>query len=629
MKDSKHTHTPPAASSSTPQGEQKPIHQPVIEESAVPGQPHPSLRYRPWYLRPLLVPAFWVLLLSLCAGLYVHMALEPQWQEQKTVYQVEADATGQLSYLYKGKRKTIDQVIDYHMSPLRQEALETLGSTRPADSHWVKETIVVDGNPQIQYAQLDAKFHFGWWSLLPAALAIALALLTKEPLTALLGGIVAGALMLGKFDLTDAVLIPSLASRNAATVLLLYLWLLGGLMGVWSRTGAAQAFAEFMTRHFVSGPRSAKLVAWLLGIIFFQGGSMSTVLVGTTVKPLADKEKISHEEMSYIVDSTASPIASVLAFNAWPAYIQALIFIPGVAFLSTEADRLAFFFSSIPFSFYGILAVLGTLLLSLDITRFSGRGIRQAHQRARTTGQLDAPTAKPLSAKELHTSRIPRGYQPHVLEFFIPLFLLIGTAIGTFFLYGSPQVNWAFGFALLSAAMIALFKGMTLGNLIQGFGDGLKGVVVASVILLLAITVGGISKEVGGGLFLVDLLGTQIPFWLLPVSLQLLTMVTAFSTGTSWGTYAITFPLAMPLAWAIAQSQGLAHPEVFMSICFAAVLNGSVYGDQCSPISDTTILSAMTTGCDLIDHVKTQIVPASFAAGLAAVLWTLSAWWLT
>ncbi|MBL4674039.1 MAG: hypothetical protein JKX81_17385, partial [Arenicella sp.] len=106
--------------------------------------------------------------------------------------------------------------------------------------------------------------------------------------------------------------------------------------------------------------------------------------------------------------------------------------------------------------------------------------------------------------------------------------------------------------------------------------------------------------------------------------LQLITMVTAFSTGTSWGTYAIAFPLAMPLAWAVAQSQGLANPEVFMMVCFATVLNGSVYGDQCSPISDTTVISAMTTGCDLVDHVKTQMIPASLAAMVAGLLWTFT-----
>jgi Na+/H+ antiporter NhaC len=337
---------------------------------------------------------------------------------------------------------------------------------------------------------------------------------------------------------------------------------------------------------------------------------------------LADKNNISHEEMSYIVDSTASPIASVLAFNAWPAYVQAFIYIPGVAFLATEADRISFFFKIIPFSFYGIFAVLGTLLLSLDVTRFSGSGLRAAHKRARETGKLDAPGASPLSSRELHASNVPDGYSPNVLEFFVPLALLIGIAVGTFVVRGSPQVNWAFATALLVSALVALFKGMSLGNVIEGFGDGLKGVVVASVILMLALTIGTISQQAGGGLYLVELLGQRIPFWILPVCLQVLTMIIAFSTGTSWGTYAIAFPLALPLAWAIAQSQGLENPVLFMSVCFAAVLNGSVYGDQCSPISDTTILSSMTTGCDLMDHVKTQIVPASYAAVVAGMLWT-------
>ena len=135
-------------------------------------------------------------------------------------------------------------------------------------------------------------------------------------------------------------------------------------MGIWCRTGAAEAFAEFMTKKFVRGPISAKLVSWSLGVIFFQGGTISTVLVGTTVKPISDKQKISHEELSYIVDSTASPIASLLAFNAWPGYIQSFIFVSGVSWLATESDRIAFFFISIPLCFYAMFAVLGTFLLS-------------------------------------------------------------------------------------------------------------------------------------------------------------------------------------------------------------------------------------------------------------------------
>ncbi len=307
---------------------------------------------------------------------------------------------------------------------------------------------------------------------------------------------------------------------------------------------------------------------------------------------------------------------------AWPAYVQALIFVPGVTFLATESDRLAFFFSSIPFSFYGIFAVLGTLLLSLNITKFSGKRIKQAHIRAATTGELDAPGARPLSAKELQTVAIPTNYKPNMLEFVVPLACLITIAVGTFIALGSPKVIWAFTAALLLSGSIALIKGMQLNDLVDGFSTGLKGVVLASVILMLAVIIGSISKQIGGGLYLVSLLAEQLPFWLLPLTLQLITMIIAFSTGTSWGTYAIAFPLAMPLGWEISQVQALANPELYLMVCFATVLNGSIYGDQCSPISDTTVLSAMTTGCDLMDHVKSQIVPASLAAALAAALWT-------
>ena len=559
--------------------------------------------------------------LSLFTGIYVDNYVQPQWQEQEYVYDTYTNSDRELVYKYKGREIAIHDPIPYASSPLNQAALDNSPASPSIEQQWVRQD---DG----QVVLLKPGFHFGLWSMLPALVAIALSLLTREPITALLGGIVVGAIMLGRYDITDKVLQPSLATDSAAFILLLYLWLLGGLMGVWSKTGAAQAFADYMSANFVKGPRSAKLVTWLLGVIFFQGGTVSTVLVGTTVKPLADKAKVSHEEMSYIVDSTASPIASVLAFNAWPAYIQALIFVPGVAFLATEADRVSFFFSSIPFSFYGILAVIGTLLLSLNITTFSGKAIRTAKARAEHSGELDAPGAHPMSAKEMHTPTVPADYAPRAFEFILPLTVLISIAIGTFIAFGSPKVNWAFGSALLLSCAIALGKGMSLHQLIDGVGNGFKGVVVASVVLMLAITIGGLSKEIGGGLYLIELLGQGLPFWALPVLLQLLTMIIAFSTGTSWGTYAIVFPLAMPLAWVVAETQGLANPEVYMAIFFATVLNGSVYGDQCSPISDTTILSSMTTGCDLMDHVKSQIFPATLAASLAAILWTLSALFL-
>ncbi|GAA6182791.1 Na+/H+ antiporter NhaC family protein [Aliiglaciecola sp. 2_MG-2023] len=563
---------------------------------------------------------FLCIILGLIGALYVNLYVSATWVESRIQYQTYLTEQGEWAYVKQGNEQIISDVTPYELSPLAQHKLNLLTSEPEIKEQWVVISDVGQ-NPIL----LRADYHFKVWSLLPAFIAIALCLISREPLLALFSGIVVGAFMLGKFDISQEVLIPNMATTDAASILILYLWLLGGLMGIWSKTGAAQAFAEMMSERFVTGPRSAKLVTWMLGVLFFQGGTMSTVLVGTTVKPMADKANVSHEELSYVVDSTASPIAAVIAFNAWPAYIQAFIFVPGVAFLATEADRIAFFFSSIPFSFYGIFAVIGTLLLSLEFTVFSGAPIRKAISRARLTGQLDAPDAAPISAKELQETSVPEGYNPHWIEFVFPLVSLIGIAVVTFIFTGTPQIHWAFGGALLIAVLFALGKGMQIREMLNGLGIGWKGVVVASVILMLAITIGTISKQLGGGIYLVDLLGEELPFWILPVVLQLLTMIIAFSTGTSWGTFAIAFPLAMPLVWDISQNEMLANPEVFMMICFAAVLNGSVYGDQCSPISDTTILSSMTTGCDLMDHVKTQLVPATFAASIAAVLWTLCA----
>ena len=394
-------------------------------------------------------------------------------------------------------------------------------------------------------------------------------------------------------------------------------------MGIWSKTGAAQAFGELMTKKICQRAKNRQVSGMGVGGLVFSGGSVSTVLVGTTVKPITDKENISHEEVAYIVDSTASPIASQLAFNAWPGYIQSFIYVSGVSFLATEVDRVSFFFRSVPFCFYAIFAVLFTFLLSIDKAPYMGKQLKEAIKRSRSTGELDRPGANPLTSKELEKATTPANYHPHVIDFFLPLAVLIGLAIGTFIMYGTPNVRWAFGASVVSAGLLAIARGMRLPALIQGVSDGMKGVVLGSVILMLAITIGSISQQAGGGQYLVELLGGAIPFWLLPICLQLLTIVIAFSTGTSWGTYAVAFPLAMPLAWAVASASDLAHPMLFMTVCFAAVMDGSVFGDQCSPISDTTVLSAMCTGCDLMDHVKTQIPQASLAAGIAAILWTM------
>jgi Na+/H+ antiporter NhaC len=575
-------------------------------------------------LRIVRTPATWVFLIAILLAWYVGGNVPPTLVLERVTLDVKKDESGRLFYVQREAPVLVENPVPLVDSPLRSDAIRAHNTrgTQPDITSQIVSMLQSDGSTR--YERLTVVRHWQWCSLMPALVAVLLCWITREPLTSLFGGIVCGAFLLGRYDLTDGVLVTALATRDAVGVLILYLWLLGGLLGLWSKTGAAQAFAQFMSRHFVRGPRSAKFTAWMLGMIFFQGGTMSSVLVGTTIRPLADENGVSHEETSYIVDSTSSPVAGLLAFNAWPGYVQAFLYVPGVAFLATEADRVAFFFRSVPFSFYCILAVLGTLLLCFDKAPFLGRRFRTAIARAKETGQLDAPGAMPLSSSDLQVTAVPPGYRPHIVDFFLPLIALVSIAVGTFFVTGTPQVRWAFGAALLVAFSLAMVRGMALLDIMTGFIDGLKGVVLGSVILLLAIVIGSISREAGGGLFLVELLGQGLPYWLLPVLLLVLSIIISFSTGTSWGTFAVAFPLAMPLAWAIAGSQDLANPEIYMMICFAAVLNGGIFGDQCSPISDTTVLSSMCTGCDLMDHVKTQLPPAAAAAGLAGLGWTVA-----
>lgn len=576
-------------------------------------------------LNRLLKPAnlfFWI---CFALATWIGLAVPPSWTVERVLLDVTPNEKGQLTYLFKDSPTVIDQATPIADALLGEEEVEKFnrdGITPPVTEEFVYEEKEVDGSPATLYYQLIAKRHWGILSLLPVLVTIVLCWTTREPFVALLAGTVTGAMMLGWYDLTELVFLKSFATKSVAVIVLLYFWFLGGLLGIWSRTGAAQAFAEFATRKFVRGPRTAKLVAWGLGVIFFQGGTISTVLVGTTVKPIADRENISHEELSYIVDSTASPIAILLAFNAWPLYVQSFLFVAGVPWLATKLDRMAFFFMCIPLGFYAMFAIALTFLLSLDIAPFAGRRLSAAMRRSRTTGQLDADGAHPLISKELETSDIPYGYRPHIIEFWLPLAIVIGIAVGTFIFTGTPQVLWAFGAALLIAATMALLRGMSLADLLQGLMNGMKGVVPGLAIMLLAVTVGMVAKEAGAAIYLIELVGDRAPFWILPVVLQLLTIIIAFSTGTSWGTFAVSFPLAMPLALAVAGAHDLAHPMLYTGICFSAVLNGSVAGDQCSPISDTTILSAMCTGCDLMDHVRTQIPQASAAAVMAGICWT-------
>ena len=209
-------------------------------------------------------------------------------------------------------------------------------------------------------------------------------------------------------------------------------------------------------------------------------------------------------------------------------------------------------------------------------------------------------------------------YEPSLFDFFVPLGVLLSIAVLPYILFRENCINEAFMACLLSAMIMAGVGGMSLHDVLSGFVDGCKTMTIGAIILGLAVTIGYVAKQLHTADYLVTLIGDQMPMIALPAVLTALCMFIAFSCGTSWGTYAVVFPIAMPLAWAV-------HPDpTFLSICFGAVLGGAVFGDQCSPISDTTILSSMFTGCDLMDHVTTQLPMALAAAGLGAVASTIA-----
>jgi Na+/H+ antiporter NhaC len=461
-----------------------------------------------------------------------------------------------------------------------------------------------------------------WLSLLPALVTIVLAFATRQVLAALFLGILTGSAVLllqgsspSEANPITRFFLPAIGSKGYAQILLIYLWCLGGLIGIWGKTGGARHFAEIVGDRMARGPRSSLVFGWLVGILFHQGGTVSTVLAGTTVKPVADRHRISHEELSYVVDSTASPVATLLPFNAWPAYVATLV-AGTIPLLPDEAASYRFFLKSIPFNFYALFAVTGTLLLSLGLLPWVGGIMARARRRARESGALDAPNAKPLLSPEESEEQAAAGYQPSLADFAVPIGILLAVAILPLLLFDTSWVNEAFLLCVLSAMVLAAARGMSLAVILDGFLTGCRNMTIGAIVLGLAVTLGAVSRELETAVWVVQVIGETLPRVGLPAILMLLCMGIAFSTGTSWGTYAVVFPVAMPLAYAV-------DPDpLYVQLCFGAVLGGAVFGDQCSPISDTTILSSMFTGCDLMDHVKSQIPLALAAAILGGLVAT-------
>lgn len=469
-----------------------------------------------------------------------------------------------------------------------------------------------------------------WISLFPPLVALILSFTTRQVLLALFAGIVAGGIVLliqtGDFlaaSIIDNFMLPALGSQAFATILLVYLWSLGGIIGMWEKTGGTEYFAKRLGNKVVHSARGSLVFGWLVSMIFHQGGTVSTVLTGTTVKPVADQHRVSHEELAYVVDSTASPVATLIPLNAWPIYVGGLV-VGIIPIIPTTGAAYNFFIKSIPFNFYAICTVIITLLFALGWMPWVGKNMKAAMLRAREKGLLDSPDAKPLILPSDEQDASYPHYQPSFADFLVPICFLLFMTVTPFLLWRADLIrqenaNWinaAFLTAATMSMLLAYVRGMPLDEILDGFSRGCRSMTLGAIIIGLAIALGIVTNKVGTAEFLVQLTQDIISPLMLPAVLTVLCMIVAFATGTALGTYAVVFPIALPLAYS------LNSDPFFIHVCFGAVLGGTVFGDQCSPISDTTILSSMFTGCDLMDHVRTQMPLALLSAGLAIIIST-------
>lgn len=483
--------------------------------------------------------------------------------------------------------------------------------------------------------------QFGWLSILPPLLAIALAFITKQVLLSLFLGIFIGSVMLnggnifyGFLRTLDNFVISSVTdSWNAA--ILVFTLSIGGMIGVIGKMGGTRAIAEALAKK-AKTVRSAQIVTWLMGIIVFFDDYANTLIVGPTMRPLTDKLKISREKLAYIVDSTAAPVAGMALVSTWIGYEIGLIK-DAYESLGIKANIYEVFVNTIPYRFYSIFAILLVFIIAFKLKDFGP--MYKAEKRARLTGKVLADDAKPMASDEITKMELKEGIKLRASNAIVPILTLIIVAfIGLWYngytysegikwydirtCFGNADASVALVWASIVASIVAIVmatsqKILSLGEALESWVDGSKSLLITCIILVLAWSLGSVTSSVGTADFLVKVVSDKLPGGLLPIIVFLISCVVAFATGTSWGTMAIVIPLALPLANSyIVAGTG---PSNLLVATLSAVLTGSIFGDHCSPISDTTIMSSMASASDHIDHVKTQIPYSLTAAGIAII----------
>jgi Na+/H+ antiporter NhaC len=487
-----------------------------------------------------------------------------------------------------------------------------------------------------------------WIAILPPLLTIAAALISKRVVPALFLGIWMGAWAINGFGLVGLwtglldsfqVFVANALSNPDHTAIVLFSMMVGGMVGIISRNGGMQGIVNHIVK-WADSARHACLATASLGCAIFFDDYANTLVVGNTMRPVTDSMRVSRAKLAYIVDSTAAPVACIAVVTTWIGYEIGLIgdSISKMPGLDTEAYLL--FLNTLPYSFYPILAIAFVFMVSATGRDFGP--MLEAERHARENGSAH-PDMDLTSNQEADSLGPIDGKPQRAFNAYIPVAVMIfGMLIGLYVtgkdavadmadptlhdIIGNANSYTALMWSSLASMMAAAL--LTLGQRIMGLEEvvnswfhGVRAMLMAMIILILAWSLGEVTDILKTADFLVSVLGDSLPTFLLPTIVFLLAAVTAFATGSSWGAMGILFPLAMPLTWAVMAAQGQADPE-HMHILYSsvsAILAGAVWGDHCSPISDTTILSSLASGCDHIEHVRTQL-PYAMTVGAVAIL---------
>ena len=494
--------------------------------------------------------------------------------------------------------------------------------------------------------------RFGLFTLIPPIVAIVLAFITKNVVISLFIGVLSGGFILNLTGfnvfgaLTQAFLdfidraLNSLADPWNAGIIMQVL-VIGGVINLVAKMGGAKAIAEALAKKAKTA-KSTQLITWFLGICVFFDDYANSLIVGPIMRPVADKMKISRERLAFIIDATAAPIAGLAIISTWIGLEVSLIS-EGFETIGVEASGFGVFLQTIPYRFYNILILAFIVITTITLREFGP--MRKAEIAARKSKDL---AGEEVVATSSHMDELEpkEGVKLSIWNAIVPIGALIISAVVAFYYSGYSTImagddtaiqaiitNSPLSFKAIletfaaSDASVALFQSalfasivaiimsvckkiFTISEAIEAWVDGMKGLIITGVILILAWSLGSVIKELGTAQYLVEALNGAIPAFLLPSLIFVLGAVISFSTGTAYGTMSILMPLAIPLAYKI-------NPEMsFVIVSTSAVLTGAIFGDHCSPISDTTILSSMGAGCNHIDHVKTQMWYALFVAAI-------------